>query len=116
MDFHGFASVSLHKQYTFGDLRRFVEYLAKHGVSDDAMVEYEREGIYVTLVDTAQKHGKVSFIECGEHIDDVQYDILIETHSHEKPEPKIEYKPGWDWVRNLVLPETDKYSDEARPE
>jgi hypothetical protein len=117
MYLHGFASVSLNNQFTFGDLRRFVEQLSNFGVADGTEVEYDRAGLYVMLVDTAEKRGKVTFIECAEHMaDDPKYDILIETHDHDEPKPKHEYKPGWDWVRDLILPEGDKYGDERRPE
>lgn len=25
-------------------------------------------------------------------------------------------QPGWDWVRRLILPDGDRYGDQARPE
>lgn len=74
------------------DLRTLVKFLEKHHVSGSVEVELDRNRVFVNLVE-----GEGEFISCGDHIPpDDAYDVLLNTHSHDKPER--ESPPRYDWM------------------
>ena len=100
-----------------GDLRKAMIHIDKAGLPDDYEVDLEWSSADgSSLLHVYPYHAvEGELIQCGDC--DPAYgrsDVLILTHSHEEPKP--EPKPGWDWIRRLVLPEEDRFADEARPE
>ena len=104
---------------TLGDLREFVRWLDKHGVSDHREVE-AGEVMYVSLQDTTDGD-TAKFIECGDHIPpNKAFDVVMNTHKHVNDYP-ANYEealedalpvdvPQFDWVTR------DRYNDPGRPE
>jgi len=65
-----------------GDLRELTAWLDKYRVSDTVEIDWDREAVYVTIVDSAK--AAAVWIECGDHlVGEELYDLLLETHQHE---------------------------------
>lgn len=108
----GYASVRSRVE-TVDDLRAFVDWLDKFKIDGELEMDSYSGHLYVTLADSVDGN-EISMIECGDHgVGDSTWDVLIEMHKHKK-EPEV--KPGWDWVRSLVLPDNERYADPTRPE
>lgn len=108
----GYASVKA-KAETVNDLREFVGWLDKFKIDGDLEMDSYSGHLFVTIADSVDGN-EISMIECADHgADESTWDVLIETHKHKK-EPEV--KPGWDWVRSIVLPDSARYADPTRPE
>ena len=103
-----------------GDLREAMRMIDKAGLSDDYEVDLEwstADGS--SLLHVYPYHATDGeLVHCGDCApDEWRSDIVLFTHKHEVAKPETEeVKPGWDWIRRLVLPEEDRFADEARPE
>lgn len=107
-----------------GELREAVRKIDDAGLPDEYDVDLEWSSTEGSAFLYVYPYHAVDgeLIACGD-CDPVygKSDILALTHSHEevitsdKPDTG-DVKPGWDWIRHLVLPEGDRFADEARPE
>lgn len=119
MKITGSFSVSF-KVNSIGDLREALRMIDEAGLPDDYEVDLEwSSSDGSSLLHVYPYHAiDGELIACGDcDPSDVKSDILIPTHKHKVAKPETEeVKPGWDWIRRLVLPDEDRFADEARPE
>lgn len=91
---------------TVKDLRDLVKWCDKYQVRGESEIDWGSGCVYLDLHGSASV-APATWIECGDHlVDDIHFDILVETHSH--PEHKTPAKYDW--------PSIDRYGDPSRPE
>ena len=77
----GFATAECQVR-TVDDLRDLVAWCEKHAVPGDSIVDTGSDRVFIEVLGKASSVPGV-WIECGDHlVDDLKYDILLETHTH----------------------------------
>jgi hypothetical protein len=82
---------------TVGDLREVVAELDKYKIGDDIGIEMDRTTMWIELSGPLD-HLPASPILCGDHIREDVYDFVIDTHTHEDPQPTLfDETSEFDW-------------------
>jgi len=91
---------------TVKDLRTLLQFLNDNKVRDDAEIDWNSSMGYLYVV--AADQAAASFIECGDHMHDLHFDVILNTHDHE---PHVDSIAMFDWPAH----DRSKYNDPSMP-
>ena len=105
IEMSGYAIVRADAQ-TVADLRTLLQFLDDNKVAATAAIDWNKSTghLYVVAADQAA----ASFIECGDHMHDHHFDVILNTHDHE---PHIDSIAMFDWPAH----DKSKYNDPSMP-